>query len=71
MKTNMGLLDRGIRLLVVIAIIVLYLTEVISGVLAITLGIIAVVFLATSLFGICPLYLPFKISTKKRKKEKE
>jgi len=44
---------------------VLYFTNVISGTVAIVLGIIAVVFLITSLVGSCPAYSPFKISTRK------
>ena len=66
MKKNMGSLDRLIRLLVVVLIAVLYFSGVISGTLALILGILAVIFLATSLIGVCPLYLPFKISTKKK-----
>ncbi|MBD3414364.1 MAG: DUF2892 domain-containing protein, partial [Candidatus Aminicenantes bacterium] len=45
-----------------------YLTNQISGTAAIVLGIVAVIFLLTSLVGLCPLYLPFKISTKKKEK---
>lgn len=64
MPKNMGMVDRTIRFLVVIAIAALYLTHRISGTLAIILGIIAVVFLVTSLAGRCPGYLPFGISTR-------
>lgn len=63
---NMGTADRTIRILIVIAIAVLYFTHVISGVLAIILGIVAVIFLVTSLFGVCPAYGPLGISTRKR-----
>ncbi|MDY6867452.1 MAG: DUF2892 domain-containing protein [Chloroflexota bacterium] len=66
MKKNMGVLDRIIRLAVVVLVAVLYFTNVLSGTWAIVLGIIAVVFFVTSLFGVCPLYLPFGISTKKK-----
>jgi hypothetical protein len=61
----MGTVDRIVRFVIVVAIAILYFTGVISGTLAIILGILAVVFLATSLLGFCPLYLPFKLSTKK------
>jgi hypothetical protein len=47
-------------------VIVLYLTGSITGVAAIILGILAFVFILTSLIGFCPLYLPFKISTIKK-----
>jgi len=65
MKNNMGNLDRIIRTLLAVLVLVLYLTNVISGTVAIILGIIAVVFLATSVIGFCPLYVPFRLSTKK------
>ncbi len=63
MKKNMGMLDRIIRLVVVVIIAALYYTGQISGVAAIILGIVAVVFLVTALLGWCPIYLPFGIST--------
>jgi hypothetical protein len=65
MKKNMGTSDRIIRLAVAVLIAVLYFTNVISGTLAIILGIVAAVFLVTSLVGTCPLYMPFGISTRK------
>jgi len=63
----MGLIDRLIRTILALVVIVLYFTRQITGVAAIILGILAIVFLLTSAFGFCPLYLPFKISTRKRK----
>lgn len=66
MKKNMGTLDRIIRVSLVVLIAILYFTDVISGTWAIILGILAVVFLLTSLIGVCPLYLPFGISTRKK-----
>ncbi len=66
MKQNMGMLDRIIRVSLVILVAVLYFTNVISGTLAIILGIFAVIFLLTSLIGVCPLYMPFGISTRKK-----
>lgn len=65
MKKNMGMIDRIVRSLVVIAIVALYFTGQISGTLAIVLGIVAVAFLLTSLIGWCPVYVPFGISTGK------
>jgi hypothetical protein len=38
-------------------------TDSISGVAAVILGIIAVIFILTSIIGFCPLYVPLKIST--------
>ncbi|MFO7593832.1 MAG: DUF2892 domain-containing protein [Pseudomonadota bacterium] len=65
MKINMGMTDRIIRLIVVLIIAGLYVTGQISGIAAIILGIIAVVFLLTSIIGFCPAYFPFGISTHK------
>jgi hypothetical protein len=65
MKKNMGTADRAIRTIAAIVIGLLLLTEQITGVVGITLGVFAVVFLLTSAMSFCPLYLPFRISTKK------
>lgn len=67
MKTNMGSTDRIIRIMAAIAIAVLYYSGLINGTVAIVLGVLAVVFILTSLVSFCPLYAPFKISTKKNK----
>ncbi len=71
MKKNMGALDRIIRTILAVVVIVLYFIKQISGTAAIILGIIALVFLLTSLIGFCPLYVPLKISTLKKEKSKE
>jgi hypothetical protein len=63
MKKNIGNIDRAIRILLAIMVIVLYSTGSISGVTAIVLGIVAFIFIITSLIGFCPLYAVFKIST--------
>lgn len=68
MKKNMGTKDKAIRILIAVVIGVLYFTNTISGTLAIVLGILAVVFLLTSFISFCPLYLPFRINTSKKKK---
>jgi Na+(H+)/acetate symporter ActP len=65
MKKNMGQADRVIRVLTAIVIAVLYFTNQISGTLAVILGLLAVVFILTSTVSFCPLYLPFKLSTRK------
>jgi hypothetical protein len=65
MIKNMGTADRVIRILIALAVAVLYFTHRISGTLAIVLGIVAIVFLLTSLVGSCPGYLPFGLSTRK------
>lgn len=63
MKPNMGTVDRAVRLLIAVAIAVLYFTGGISGTVAVVLGIVAVVFALTSFAGRCPAYMPFGIST--------
>lgn len=65
MKKNMGTADRLIRTFVALIVAVLYFTGIISGVTATILGVLAIVFLLTSLVGTCPLYLPVGLSTKK------
>lgn len=65
MKLNMGTVDRVIRFAVALAVGVLYFTGQLSGTAAIVLGVLAIIFLATSLIGFCPLYVPFRLSTRK------
>jgi uncharacterized membrane protein YhfC len=67
MKQNMGSIDKIVRVLVALVIGVLYFTDKVSGTAAIILGILAVVFFLTSAIGFCPLYLPLKLSTIKKK----
>lgn len=67
MKQNMGIEDRVIRLVAAIAVGVLYGLGYISGTLAIILGVVAIAFFVTSLIGWCPLYLPFGLSTLRKK----
>jgi len=66
MKKNMGLIDRSIRTLFAITVIILYFAGMITGTAAIVLGIFSLIFLATSALGFCPLYLPFGISTRRK-----
>ncbi|MCE5194159.1 MAG: DUF2892 domain-containing protein [Nitrospiraceae bacterium] len=66
MTKNMGTTDKIIRIIIAVVIGILYLTGNISGILAVVLGILAVIFLLTSFVGWCPLYVPFGISTKKK-----
>jgi len=67
MIKNMGSADRVIRILVAFVIAILYFTNQISGTTAIILGVLAIVFVATSFMSYCPMYLPFGISTRKNK----
>ena len=65
MKKNMGTVDRIVRLVLAGAVLILYLTGAISGTVAVILGALATVWVVTSLLGFCPLYLPFKFSTRR------
>lgn len=67
MKTNMGTLDRVIRILLSVGIALLYATGILSGTWASIAGMIAVIFLLTSLIGFCPLYRLVGMTTCKRK----
>jgi len=67
MKKNMGTIDKVVRILIAIVIIVLYFVNVISGTLGIVLLILSAIFILTSLISFCPLYLPFGINTGKKK----
>jgi len=62
----MGMADRIIRTILAVVIGVLYFTNVITGTWGIILLILAIVFLLTSLISFCPLYVPIKLSTKKK-----
>ncbi len=65
MKKNMGTLDRILRFIVAAVFAYLYFSGTITGVWGIILLVLGAVFVLTSLVSFCPLYLPFKISTRK------
>lgn len=67
MKTNMGLFDRAIRIVIAILIGALYFTDVINGLTAVILLVVAATFILTSFVGFCPLYFPFNITTQRKK----
>ncbi len=67
MKQNMGTIDKVIRIIIAVIIAGLYFTNVISGTLGIVLLVFAGVFVLTSLIGFCPLYLPIRLNTGKKK----
>jgi hypothetical protein len=66
MKKNMGTIDKVIRILVAVVMVVFYFTHVISGTLAIILLILSGIFIVTSFLSFCPLYLPLGLSTRKK-----
>jgi hypothetical protein len=68
MKKNMGSADKISRIIFALVIGILYFTKAIEGTAALVLGILAIVFLATSLISFCPLYVPFGFNTCKKTK---
>lgn len=67
MKKNMGTTDKAIRVILAIAVALLYYFDIIQGTLAYVLMAFAVIFLLTSFISFCPLYKPFGINTCKTK----
>jgi hypothetical protein len=66
MKKNMGIIDRVLRTFLAVVVAVLYFAGQLTGTAALVLGIFAVIFLATSSVGFCPLYAVFGFSTMKK-----
>lgn len=69
MTKNMGSTDKIIRLIIAAIILVLFLTDVITGTVAIVLLVLAGVFVLTSLVSFCPLYVPLGLKTCPGKKK--
>ncbi|WP_326370332.1 YgaP family membrane protein [Flavobacterium sp. SUN046] len=67
MKKNMGSTDKIIRLIVAIILATLSYMGVVTGTVAIVFYTVAIVFALTSMIRFCPLYIPFGISTCKKK----
>lgn len=67
---NMGKADKIIRILVAAIIAFLFVTGTVSGTTGILLLVLGGIFLATTLIGTCPLYLPFGIRTNGSKSSK-
>jgi hypothetical protein len=66
MLNNMSNLDRAVRALFAVVVIILYWLGMISGIAAVILGIIAALFILTSILGYCPTYHLLGLSTKKK-----
>lgn len=67
MKINMGTGDRVVRIVIAIALSVLFFTGSVSGTLSYVLLAIGGVFLLTSIVGFCPLYRLVGVNTCKTK----
>ena len=68
MKKNVGNTDKSVRVLLAIAVALLYYFNVIEGALAYILMAVAIILLVTSLINFCPLYRILGINTCKIKK---
>jgi len=66
MKKNMSVLDRVLRTTLAVIVGILYFTGQLTGTAAIILGVFAVIFLATSSVGFCPVYTVLGMSTLKK-----
>jgi hypothetical protein len=60
---NLGKVDRIIRLVVAIGLIILYATNILTGIWGIVAMIAAGIFIITSLVSFCPLYAIFGINS--------
>ena len=67
MKRNIHIVDAVIRVMVAALVAVLYFTNVITGTLAIILGVVAIIFTLTAFINFCPLYAILGISTFRKK----
>ena len=63
----MGGMDKTIRVILAIVFAVLYFTGTVTGTVGVVLLVLGAVFLLTSLVSVCPLYIPFGISTCSKK----
>ncbi|WP_323757711.1 DUF2892 domain-containing protein [Roseivirga sp.] len=68
MKKNMGSADKAVRILLVVAIAILYFSNIVTGTLGTVLLVLAAVFLLTSLVSFCPLYTLVGLNTCPAKK---
>jgi hypothetical protein len=63
MKKNLGAIDRLLRIITAIIIIVLTLTTAPNLVFKIIVTLFGLYLLTTGILAFCPVYLPFKLST--------
>lgn len=66
MTANMGTADRTVRIILALVFIAAIALGWITGPLAIIAGILAAVFILTSVVRVCPLYLPFGLKTNRK-----
>ncbi len=61
---NEGTIDRVVRIIVGLVLVGLGFFS-ISGTVGVIVGILGLILLVTGAIGWCPLYMPFKINTRK------
>jgi hypothetical protein len=64
LTSNVGQTDRIVRVALAVVLAALNLLGVVSGTFGVILWVLAVILVLTSAVSFCPIYLPFKISTK-------
>jgi len=67
MKKNVGSADKIIRYALAAIIIVLFVLNVVTGLLGYILLAVAAIFILTSLFSFCPIWMIFGVKTCKTK----
>jgi hypothetical protein len=67
MKKNESILDRAIRFILSVALALLVIFKVVTGIPAIIISVLAVILFLTALIGYCGLYSLLGISTCKDK----
>lgn len=65
MKKNLSSIERVVRVVIALVVAILYLTNQITGVATIVLGVIAGAFILTSSAGFCPIYASLSLIGKK------
>jgi hypothetical protein len=69
MKSNIGFVDKTLRVIIAFAFSALYFTQTVQGAFGILLLTIGGVLIFTSILGFCPLYKIIGISTCKVKRK--
>lgn len=70
MRNNVGAIDKTIRMLIVIAVLVLVFDKIVSEPVSVVFFIFSMFLLSTCLKGNCPIYRIFGINTNKNLNDK-
>jgi hypothetical protein len=71
MKKNVGSIDKVIRIILAVLIVILAITHVITGTLAVVMLILAGIFVITTLISFCPIWWALGFGTAKKELEKK